>query len=154
LPEYMVPSAWVMMEELPVRGSGKIDPKDLPRPEMGREAKTYVEPRTKVEKLLAEVWREVLGLKQVGVHDNFFELGGDSISSIQIIRRAREAGLQVQPRQMFERQTIAELAEVVRSEAEQVETTEKVAGEAEETPFSLAGMSPAELDELASLLDE
>src|SRR4249919_3206778 len=91
LPEYMVPSAWVMMEELPVRGSGKIDPKDLPRPEMGREAKTYVEPRTKVEKLLAEVWREVLGLKQVGVHDNFFELGGDSISSIQIIRRAREA---------------------------------------------------------------
>jgi len=60
----------------------------------------------------------------------------------------------VQPRQMFERQTIAELAEVVRSEAEQVETTEKVAGEAEETPFSLAGMSPAELDELASLLDE
>jgi len=154
LPEYMVPSAWVMMEELPVRGSGKIDPKDLPRPEMGREAKTYVEPRTEVEKLLAEVWREVLGLKQVGVHDNFFELGGDSISSIQIIRRAREAGLQVQPRQMFERQTIAELAEVVRSEAEQVETTEKVAGEAEETPFSLAGMSPAELDELASLLDE
>src|ERR1051326_542244 len=114
LPEYMVPAAWVIMEELPVRGSGKIDPKDLPRPEMeGSQGKGEEGPRTEVERVLAGIWGEVLGVKQVGIHDNFFELGGDSILSIQVITRAREAGLGLQPRQMFERQTIAELAEVV-----------------------------------------
>ena len=141
LPEYMVPVAWVIMEELPVRGSGKIDPKDLPRPEMeGSQGKDKEEgPRTEVERVLAGIWGEVLGVKQVGIHDNFFELGGDSILSIQVITRAREAGLGLQPRQMFERQTIAELAEVVGSESEQVEAEQGVVnGEVELTPIQSA----------------
>jgi amino acid adenylation domain-containing protein/non-ribosomal peptide synthase protein (TIGR01720 family) len=141
LPEYMVPVAWVIMEELPVRGSGKIDPKDLPRPEMeGSQGKSKEEgPRTEVERALAGIWEEVLGVKQVGIHDNFFELGGDSILSIQVITRAREAGLGLQPRQMFERQTIAELAEVVGSESAQVEAEQGlVNGEVELTPIQRA----------------
>jgi amino acid adenylation domain-containing protein/non-ribosomal peptide synthase protein (TIGR01720 family) len=141
LPEYMVPVAWVIMEELPVRGSGKIDPKDLPRPEMeGSQGKGKEEgPRTEVERALAGIWEEVLGVKQVGIHDNFFELGGDSILSIQVITRAREAGLGLQPRQMFERQTIAELAEVVGSESAQVEAEQGlVNGEVELTPIQRA----------------
>jgi non-ribosomal peptide synthase protein (TIGR01720 family) len=140
LPEYMVPAAWVIMEELPVRGSGKIDPKDLPRPEMeGSQGKGEEGPRTEVERVLAGIWGEVLGVKQVGIHDNFFELGGDSILSIQVITRAREAGLGLQPRQMFERQTIAELAEVVGSESEEVEAEQGVVnGEVELTPIQRA----------------
>jgi amino acid adenylation domain-containing protein/non-ribosomal peptide synthase protein (TIGR01720 family) len=140
LPEYMVPTAWMIMEALPVRGSGKIDPKDLPKPEMeaGSQEK-YVAPRTEAEKVLAGIWSEVLGIKQVGVQDNFFELGGDSILSIQVITRAREAGMQLLPRQMFERQTIAELAEVAGSEAGQVEAEQGVVnGEVELTPIQRA----------------
>ena len=67
-----------------------------------------------VEEMLCEIWSEVLGMERVGVEDNFFELGGDSILSIQVIAKARQAGLQLTPRQFFERQTIAELAEIAR----------------------------------------
>src|SRR5206468_3437343 len=70
------------------------------------------EPRTPVERQLAEIWSSVLKLKRVGAQDNFFELGGDSIISLQIVARAAQAGLRVTPKQMFERQTVAELAKV------------------------------------------
>src|SRR5437763_863244 len=141
----MGPVAWVIMEELPVRGSGKIDPKDLPKPEMEGDGEKYVDARTEVEKVLVKVWEEVLGIRQIGIHDNFFEVGGDSILSIQIITRAREAGLRIQPRQMFERQTIAELAEVVGAVGREGEEMEKVEaeqgmieGEVELTPIQRA----------------
>src|SRR5205807_3784453 len=117
LPEYMVPVAFVMMEALPVRASGKIDPKDLPKPEMGGDEEQYVAPESDVEKTLVKIWQELLGVEKIGVRDNFFELGGDSILSIQVITKAREAGVELTPRQMFERQTIAELAEVAGREA-------------------------------------
>ena len=135
-----MPTAWVVMEALPVRGSGKIDPRDLPKPEMERSrSERYVEPRTEAEKALAEIWKTVLGVKQVGIEDNFFELGGDSILSIQVITRAREAGLQLMPRQMFERQTIMELAEVAGKEGTGIEAEQGVVnGEVELTPIQKA----------------
>ena len=116
LPEYMVPAAFMVMEELPVRASGKIDPKDLPRPEMEGSVENYVAPETEVEDKLCAIWEKVLGVTRVGIRDNFFELGGDSILCVQVITRAREEGIHLTPRQMFERPTVAELAEVVGAE--------------------------------------
>src|SRR6202023_2927304 len=132
LPEYMIPVAFVVMEELPVRGSGKIDPKDLPKPELGGEEEEYVGPKTEVEEILCRIWEKVLGVARVGVRDNFFELGGDSILSIQVITQARDEGIHLTPRQMFERQTISELAEVAGSESGEVVAEQGVASGAVE----------------------
>ncbi|QRN99308.1 amino acid adenylation domain-containing protein [Archangium violaceum] len=112
LPEYMVPSAIVVLEALPLTANGKVDRKALPAPDSARPelAREYVEPRTEVERVLAEVWAQVLGLRRVGARDNFFELGGDSILSLQVVARARKRGLEVTPRQLFQSQTVAELA--------------------------------------------
>src|SRR5947209_19638010 len=96
----MVPSGWVVMEELPVKGSGKIDPKDLPKEERrGGGEEEYEGARSEVEAVLCRIWEEVLGVERVGVHDNFFELGGDSIISIQVITRARKEGVYLTPRE-------------------------------------------------------
>jgi aryl carrier-like protein len=111
LPEYMTPAVYVYLDRLPLTPSGKVDRRALPEPDQSRPDLTppYIAPRTPSERLLAEVWRQVLKLEQVGVHDNFFALGGDSILSIQIVARANQAGLRLTPKQLFEHQTIAEL---------------------------------------------
>ena len=112
LPEYMVPGAFVMMEALPLTLNGKVDRRALPTPEKAEQAEGFVTPRTPVEAILANIWVEVLGVQQVGIHDNFFQLGGDSILNIQIVARANQAGLKLTPKQLFQHQTIAELATV------------------------------------------
>lgn len=113
LPEYMIPSAFVVMENFPVTANGKLDRKALPKPENETEgAASRVPPRNNKEQALADIWKAVLNLEEVGVYDNFFELGGDSILSIQITSRAKMAGLHLTTKQIFENQTIAELAEV------------------------------------------
>jgi len=117
LPEYMIPSAFVWLEALPVNANGKVERKLLPPPDQaarGVAATEYVAPRTSVEAALAGIWAEVLNLERVGVLDNFFELGGDSILSLQIIARARQAGLALTPRQLFESPTVAGLAAVAQ----------------------------------------
>ena len=113
LPEYMVPAAFVPLHALPRTPNGKLDRRALPAPAYGAADDRHVEPRTEVERTLAGLWAEVLRLDRVGVHDSFFEVGGDSILAIQVVSRARRAGLQLSPRQLFEHQTIAELAAVV-----------------------------------------
>jgi amino acid adenylation domain-containing protein/non-ribosomal peptide synthase protein (TIGR01720 family)/FkbM family methyltransferase len=110
LPDYMVPAAFVVLPALPLTPNGKVDRKALPAPEQPKARGSYVAPRTREEEILAAVWAQVLGLPRVGVNDNFFELGGDSILSVQIAARARQAGLLVTVRQIFEHQTVAELA--------------------------------------------
>jgi amino acid adenylation domain-containing protein len=116
LPDYMIPTAFVFMNSLPLTANGKLDRKALPDPEwsMGADAPHYEPPRTEAERLLAEVWRQVLGIERVSIYDNFFELGGDSILGIQAVARASQAGVRLTPRQIFERQTIAQLAEVAQ----------------------------------------
>ena len=111
LPEYMVPTGYVALQELPMTAAGKLDRARLPAAshDLGPE-RTHVPPRTPAERQLAQLWAQVLGVDRVGVTDNFFELGGDSILSIQIISRAAELGLRYTPRQLFQHQTIAELA--------------------------------------------
>ncbi|GAB1538394.1 hypothetical protein NUACC21_10540 [Scytonema sp. NUACC21] len=113
LPEYMTPSAFVVLDALPLTPNGKLDRKALPKPSWQPELREgFVPPRTPIEETLANIWASVLGLEKVGIHDNFFELGGDSILSLQIIAKASGAGVQLSAKQMFEYQTIAELAAV------------------------------------------
>src|SRR5262249_15132915 len=114
LPMYMLPSVFVFLDTLPLTTSGKLNRKALPAPDSNRPtlAREFVSPRTPSEEVMARIWTQVLGVENVGVHDNFFELGGDSIISIQIVARARQQGLAISPRQLFQYQTIAELASV------------------------------------------
>jgi amino acid adenylation domain-containing protein/non-ribosomal peptide synthase protein (TIGR01720 family) len=123
LPEYMLPKSLVFLQSLPLTPNGKLDKKALPAPDaVHGPSKNRVAPRNQIETTLAKIWGGVLGIEEPGVHDNFFELGGDSILSIQIIARANQAGLKLSPRQIFQHQTIAELAEVTG-------TVETVVGE-------------------------
>jgi amino acid adenylation domain-containing protein/non-ribosomal peptide synthase protein (TIGR01720 family) len=117
LPAYLVPSAFVFLDSLPVTSNGKIDRRALPAPESGRTESEapLVSARNPIEERLASIWSDLLGVEKVGIHDNFFELGGDSILSIQIVARANQAGLGLTPRQIFQYQTLAQLAAVAGS---------------------------------------
>jgi amino acid adenylation domain-containing protein/non-ribosomal peptide synthase protein (TIGR01720 family) len=119
LPEYMVPAHYVVLEQLPITPNGKTDRKALPAPDYGRreDERPYVAPRTPVEETLARIWADVLGAPRVSIDDNFFELGGDSILTIQVIARCRQAGLRFTPRDLAGHPSIAQLAEVVESAA-------------------------------------
>lgn len=118
LPEHMIPAAFVAMEALPLTPNTKLDRLALPAPDWGRisTGTQYVAPFTANEKILARIWMEVLRLEQVGINDNIFELGGDSLLIFRITTRTREAGLPLTPRDYFRFQTIAELAEVIKTE--------------------------------------
>ena len=112
LPRHMIPSSFVVVDALPRTTAGKLDRRALSAKLQGRSGleAAYVAPRDGREKILGQIWAELLGVDRVGIHDNFFELGGDSILSIQIIARANKAGLRLRPMQLFQHQTIAELA--------------------------------------------
>jgi len=112
LPEYLVPAQILLLERLPLTANGKLDKRALPRP--GAVTQRYVAPLGEIEEKLAAIWREVLKLEQVGSTDNFFELGGDSILSLQIIARAKRQGIKLNPKQLFEKQTIGQLATVAK----------------------------------------
>ncbi len=122
LPDYMVPSAFVMLEALPLTPNGKVDRRALPAPDQTRPdlENGFVAPRTPVEKALAGIWTEVLGLKKVGVHDNFFDLGGHSLMATQVISRIRVAFQVEMPlRTLFETPTVAGLATAMLQDSDQ-----------------------------------
>ncbi|MGH9665708.1 MAG: phosphopantetheine-binding protein, partial [Bryobacteraceae bacterium] len=114
LPEYMVPALMLPMPALPQLPNGKLDRKALPPPSCAavQSSSRPQVPRNAREQALAEIWRGVLGVEHVGIHDNFFALGGDSILSIQVAARASQVGLHLTLGQIFQYQTIAELAAV------------------------------------------
>ncbi|MDE4537196.1 non-ribosomal peptide synthase/polyketide synthase [Pseudomonas sp. ITEM 17296] len=114
LPDYMIPTYLVIMQHMPMTPSGKLDRKRLPAADHDQSQKDYVAPQGALEQQLAEIWAGVLKLEQVGVTDNFFELGGDSIISLQVVSRARQAGIQFSPKELFQHQTVQELAAVAR----------------------------------------
>ncbi|MGQ0772986.1 MAG: amino acid adenylation domain-containing protein [Pseudonocardiales bacterium] len=109
LPDYMVPSAFVVLEVLPLTPNGKLDRAALPAPDLTPTTPGRA-PRSLQEQILCELFAEVLGLDRVGVEDSFFAFGGDSITSIQLVSRARRAGVVISPRDVFEYQTVAGLA--------------------------------------------
>ena len=111
LPAYMVPAAVVVLEALPLTVNGKLDTRALPAPEY-QDGDRYRAPASAVEEILAGIYAQVLGLERVGVDDSFFDLGGDSILSMQVVARARAAGLTCRPRDIFVEQTVARLAQV------------------------------------------
>ncbi|HVG91801.1 MAG TPA: amino acid adenylation domain-containing protein, partial [Alphaproteobacteria bacterium] len=137
LPEYMVPSAFVLLDQLPLTTNGKLDRKALPAPERSRES-GHLPPRTPLEAELCRIWADVLNVDSVGIDDNFFELGGDSILSIRIVARAKEVGLEFLPSQLLEQQTISRLAETI--------------AKAPNMPPSMEGVAAQDTDASAGLL--
>ncbi|MCL7931125.1 non-ribosomal peptide synthetase [Halomonas llamarensis] len=135
VPDYMVPSAIVRLEALPLTANGKLDRKALHEPVQAGGGKAFEAPQGEVEEALASVWADVIGCEQVGRNDNFFELGGDSILSLQIVARSRKRGYKVTPKQLMEGQTVASVAAMATPLAaaapKQVAVPDKVA------PFAL-----------------
>ncbi len=113
LPEYMVPSAFVVLAALPLTPNGKIDRKALPAPEVTETGSAYVAPRTPIERSLAEVFAEVLRVPQVGIHDDFFALGGDSILTIRVVAIARRREITLKVNDVNQARTVAGLADRV-----------------------------------------
>jgi non-ribosomal peptide synthase protein (TIGR01720 family) len=127
LPEYMIPTKFIQLDKLPRLPNGKIDVNLLKLPvEESNETGVSV-PQTKAELQLVAIWEEVLGSHPIGVHDNFFEIGGDSILSIQIVTKARQKGIFLAPNQIFEHQTISELALCTKSENKNI-VEQKIVG--------------------------
>ncbi|WKB56059.1 non-ribosomal peptide synthetase [Eleftheria terrae] len=121
LPEYMIPSAFVYLSELPLIPSGKVDRKGLPPPDasqinLGTE---YVAPRTEIERTLAEIWADVLKVERVGIHDNFFSLGGDSLSAARVVNWLNyELGIEIPLLAMFKSPTVEGLCDYVLTQIE------------------------------------
>ncbi|MEU6589843.1 non-ribosomal peptide synthase/polyketide synthase [Streptomyces sp. NPDC046881] len=136
LPDYMLPAAFVTVSELPLTANGKVDRRRLPAPDWSAGGdRAHRAPRTETERVLAAIWAELLGVERVGVDDNFFTLGGDSILSIQVVSRARAAGLTLTPRDLFRHPTVAELAAAGGDAAPAVAGTGPVSGPAGLTPI-------------------
>ncbi|WP_343596219.1 amino acid adenylation domain-containing protein [Pseudomonas sp.] len=112
LPDYLIPAHLLLLERLPLTANGKLDRRALPPPQV--QLKRHVAASTPLEEQLLAIWQAVLKREDIGVEDNFFELGGDSILSLQIIARAKRQGIKLSPRQLFEKQTIAQLAQVAK----------------------------------------
>ncbi|MGH9947840.1 MAG: phosphopantetheine-binding protein, partial [Pyrinomonadaceae bacterium] len=112
LPDYMVPAAFVMLDELPLTPNGKIDRKALPAPDTSTftQDRVYDPPTNELELTLSEIWSKVLRLDMVGINDDIFELGADSLLIFQIVTRAMQSGLVIKPRDIFENRTISRIA--------------------------------------------
>ncbi|WP_244285427.1 condensation domain-containing protein, partial [Flavobacterium araucananum] len=110
LPEYMVPGALVVMDSFPLTINGKLDKRSLPDPDFSGSMEAYMAPRTELEITVCNIWKEVLGLDRVGVTDNFFRIGGDSILSIQVSSRIRQAGFVCQVKDIFECKSVERLS--------------------------------------------
>ncbi|WP_261278745.1 amino acid adenylation domain-containing protein, partial [Serratia ficaria] len=117
LPDYMVPAAWVVVAALPLSPNGKLDRRALPEPQGAQSQAAYAAPQGERETLLAEIWRELLGVERVGRHDNFFELGGHSLLAVRLTNRLQQAGLQLQLQALFAGPTLHLLAQQLRSAA-------------------------------------
>ena len=136
LPEYMVPSTIVELDALPLTATGKVDRKALSTRFAtgdGRGAKNgapsvpLAVPESTAEKVLTTIWQDVLRLDSIGLDENFFDLGGDSLKSVQVIRRAKRAGLQLSLKELFQHQTVAELARAARATHDASDELERVA---------------------------
>jgi len=141
LPEYLVPAAFVVLDRIPVTANGKLDRAALPAPDFAA-ATSGRAPRTPREALLCELFADLLDLPEVGADDDFFALGGDSIVAMQLVSRARRSGLQLTPRQVFQRRSVAGLAAVAG-----------VLGDADgriPAEVALVGLDPEEAAELAA----
>jgi acyl carrier protein len=140
LPAYMLPSAIVLLDALPLTPSGKLDRRALPAPDARQVGLAYVAPRGPTEETVAAIWRGLLGVERIGVHDDFFELGGHSLLAMRVTSRLRDAfGIQVPVQRLFEDPTVAGLAEYV-------DTLLWAAGDDATRPWAPDGVSPGKGD--------
>ncbi|WP_276736404.1 surfactin non-ribosomal peptide synthetase SrfAA [Bacillus sp. (in: firmicutes)] len=122
LPDYMIPSFWMTLNELPVTANGKVDRKALPEPDIEAGSGEYKAPTTDMEELLVGIWQDVLGIPEIGVSDNFFSMGGDSIKGIQMASRLNQHGWKLEMKDLFQHPTIGELTQYVeRAEGKQAD---------------------------------
>lgn len=123
LPDYAIPAVFIEVEEIPLNRHGKVDFSALPAPSnfYGRSERKIVEPRNEIENLLAEIWREVLKKDKIGVTENFFDLGGDSIRSVQVAAKIKKSGWHVELQDLFQYQTIEQLAKNLNRANEEVQ---------------------------------
>ncbi len=136
LPDYMIPSVFVFLPALPLSPNGKIDRQRLVTIDLTEQSTArYAAPRTRNEKALADLWKDMLRVQRVGVHDSFFDLGGVSLLSIQMVSRARQAGVFLTPRQVYQHKTIGALAAIAESTASHEPGPEAVSGEVPLTPI-------------------
>lgn len=148
LPDYMVPTSWMFLEEFPLTVGGKVNRQALPKPTFSNGTNAYVPPRREDEQIIAAIWSQVLETEKVGIHDNFFQLGGHSLRATQIVSRIRQQlGWDVPVRAIFESPTIAGLT--ARYAPEPITDDEVMA----ELLDQLEGLSDLELDDLELLLD-
>ena len=145
LPEYMIPTAFVLLDALPLTPSGKINHRALPAPEMGAQGEEFVAPRTPAEELVADIWTGVLGTERIGIADNFFELGGHSLLATQVVSRLNKAfKSELSLQRFFEHPTVAGLVEgLIEQESKpgQVETIARLRKE-------IGQMSPEDVREM------
>lgn len=145
LPEYMLPSAIIVISAPPLTPNGKIDRKSLPAPETAHRSveQSFLAPRTALEQVLAGIWASVLGVDRVGVYDNFFELGGHSLLVIQVIVRIRDAfQIDLPFRSLFTTPTVAGLGEAMLGPAGPIERIERTA----ELLVALSQLSDGEVE--------
>ncbi|MCY8264769.1 non-ribosomal peptide synthetase [Bacillus inaquosorum] len=114
LPDFMLPARLIQIDSIPLTVNGKLDQKALPEPEKNAYTADDIRPRNEIEKVMAEIWEELLDVEELGVSANFFELGGDSIKALQVCARLKQRGFETTVREMFEHQTLGELSARVR----------------------------------------
>ncbi|WP_176560100.1 non-ribosomal peptide synthetase [Brevibacillus dissolubilis] len=135
LPEYMIPAFFIQLDEMPLTLNGKIDRKALPAPSADLLHRTeYVAPRNEMEQLLAQIWQEVLGIREIGIQDHFYELGGDSIKALQILFKLQAQGYTLQVRDLLQHATIEAVAPLI-SVKQSVTDQSPVVGEQLLTPI-------------------
>ena len=157
LPEYMAPSAWVVLDSLPITGNGKVDRSALPDPDGARPAseQPFVEPQTEIETELAAIWCEVLSVDRVGSEDNFFNLGGHSLLATQVVSRIRaQFSVELPLRKLFEAPTLSALARNIVSLQAKGQDAASTPGEAVRVPAVAADLQGLSDDEVDSLLRE
>ena len=135
LPDYMVPAQLILLDSMPLTANGKLDRRALPAPDPEHNRERFIAPQSELELALAAIWRDVLNVERVGLVDNFFELGGDSILSIQVVSRARQAGIHFSPRDMFQHQTVQTLAGVATRVEQILAEQGPILGAAQLTPI-------------------
>lgn len=147
LPEYMVPSCLLFLDDLPLSPNGKLDRKALPKPDVNLQLQPYVAPTTAVELQVARIWQDVLKLDRVGMADNFFELGGHSLLMTQVMVRVREQfGIEMALRDFFERPTLAGLSQAIGKRTRHAEPVQ------EELAKSLEALKRLTAEEIDALI--
>ncbi|MBV4533891.1 amino acid adenylation domain-containing protein [Pseudomonas sp. SWRI107] len=148
LPDYMVPSHWVLLDALPLSPNGKLERKALPRPDVSQAQASYVAPRTELEQRIAAIWQEVLQVERVGLDDDFFSLGGHSLLATQVIVRLRERlNLDMPLKQLF---TAVNLATFCEQAAQLKAGGQSIEDELAKSLEALKRLSGGELEELIS----